>query len=134
STATISNEPARSALLTLGSPTSVHHEKVGDIEVLQSRFTTFAGQRLRNLRETFSRDALQTAVGNARGVLNRLRPRKELNGSTNSFHGDNLARKLPADAADPVAVAIARGETWMLAMQNDDGGWGAFDRNNNREF
>lgn len=134
STATISNEPARSALLTLGSPNSVHHEKVGDIEVLQSRFTTFAGQRLRNLRETFSRDALQTAVGNARGVLNRLRPRKELNGSTNSFHGDNLARKLPADAADPVAVAIARGETWMLAMQNDDGGWGAFDRNNNREF
>ena len=30
--------------------------------------------------------------------------------------------------------AIGRGEQWVLAMQNDDGGWGAFDRNNNREF
>ena len=32
------------------------------------------------------------------------------------------------------AEAIDRGLTWMLAMQNDDGGWGAFDRNNNRQF
>jgi squalene-hopene/tetraprenyl-beta-curcumene cyclase len=30
--------------------------------------------------------------------------------------------------------AIDRGLRWMLAMQNDDGGWGAFDRNNHREF
>jgi len=30
--------------------------------------------------------------------------------------------------------AIRRGLAWMLAMQNDDGGWGAFDRNNNRRF
>jgi squalene-hopene/tetraprenyl-beta-curcumene cyclase len=30
--------------------------------------------------------------------------------------------------------AIQRGERWVLAMQNNDGGWGAFDRNNNREF
>ncbi len=30
--------------------------------------------------------------------------------------------------------AIDRGMRWMLAMQNDDGGWGAFDRNNNRQF
>ena len=135
-TTATSNDPASSALLTLGSPASVHHEKVGDIEVLQSRFTAFAGQRLRNLRETFSRDGLQTAVGNAKGVLNRLRPRKELGSlpATNGFHGDNLTGKAPADAADLVAAAIARGEAWMLAMQNDDGGWGAFDRNNNREF
>jgi squalene-hopene/tetraprenyl-beta-curcumene cyclase len=32
------------------------------------------------------------------------------------------------------AGAIERGLRWMLAMQNDDGGWGAFDRNNNRQF
>ncbi len=32
------------------------------------------------------------------------------------------------------ARAIHRGEQWLLAMQNDDGGWGAFDRNNNQEF
>jgi squalene-hopene/tetraprenyl-beta-curcumene cyclase len=30
--------------------------------------------------------------------------------------------------------AINRGEQWILAMQNHDGGWGAFDRDNNREF
>ena len=30
--------------------------------------------------------------------------------------------------------AIDRGLRWLLAMQNRDGGWGAFDRNNNREF
>ncbi len=30
--------------------------------------------------------------------------------------------------------AIRRGEAWLLAMQNKDGGWGAFDRDNDREF
>ena len=35
---------------------------------------------------------------------------------------------------DKTAVAIQRGLAWLLAMQNDDGGWGAFDRNNNRKF
>lgn len=30
--------------------------------------------------------------------------------------------------------AIARAERWMLAMQNRDGGWGAFDRDNDAEF
>lgn len=32
------------------------------------------------------------------------------------------------------AAAIDRGMKWLLAMQNDDGGWGAFDRNNDRQF
>lgn len=43
-----------------------------------------------------------------------------------------------ATAAAPIpgntAEAIRRGQAWMVAMQNRDGGWGAFDRNNNREF
>jgi squalene-hopene/tetraprenyl-beta-curcumene cyclase len=31
-------------------------------------------------------------------------------------------------------AAIQRGLHWLLAMQNDDGGWAAFDRNNHRRF
>jgi squalene-hopene/tetraprenyl-beta-curcumene cyclase len=38
------------------------------------------------------------------------------------------------DLTDRSAVAIQRGLRWLLAMQNDDGGWAAFDRNNNRRF
>ncbi len=30
--------------------------------------------------------------------------------------------------------AIQRGVRWILAMQSDDGGWGAFDKNNNRKY
>jgi squalene-hopene/tetraprenyl-beta-curcumene cyclase len=35
---------------------------------------------------------------------------------------------------DRLAGAIGRGTAWMMAMQNRDGGWGAFDRDNDREF
>jgi squalene-hopene/tetraprenyl-beta-curcumene cyclase len=35
---------------------------------------------------------------------------------------------------DRTVQAVDRGLRWLLAMQNDDGGWGAFDRNNNRQF
>ncbi|HEV2947805.1 MAG TPA: prenyltransferase/squalene oxidase repeat-containing protein, partial [Gemmataceae bacterium] len=38
------------------------------------------------------------------------------------------------DSAHPTAPAIQRGLTWLLGMQNDDGGWAAFDRNINREL
>ena len=45
----------------------------------------------------------------------------------------------PPAAADDrrwvrVAAAIRRGRAWVEAMQNADGGWGAFDRDNNSEF
>jgi len=39
-----------------------------------------------------------------------------------------------ADLTDRTPAAVDRALRWMLAMQNDDGGWGAFDRNNNRRF
>jgi squalene-hopene/tetraprenyl-beta-curcumene cyclase len=43
-----------------------------------------------------------------------------------------LMALLAVNYPDPVRAhaAIQRGLTWMLSMQNDDGGWGAFDRNN----
>lgn len=40
----------------------------------------------------------------------------------------------PAELLADINGAMQRGEAWMRAMQNRDGGWGAFDRNNNREF
>lgn len=35
---------------------------------------------------------------------------------------------------DRAAGAIRRGQDWLLAMQNRDGGWGLFDRDNDRGF
>jgi squalene-hopene/tetraprenyl-beta-curcumene cyclase len=45
----------------------------------------------------------------------------------------------PPSAADArrlerVAAALRRGCRWLEAMQNSDGGWGAFDRDNNHEI
>ena len=34
----------------------------------------------------------------------------------------------------PILTAIWRGARWMLSMQSRDGGWGAFDADNNREI
>jgi len=38
------------------------------------------------------------------------------------------------DRMEQTHAAIDRGLAWLLSMQNDDGGWGAFDRNNNCRF
>lgn len=46
--------------------------------------------------------------------------------------GEESRRQI--DSMDRTLVAIDRGLHWLLAMQNRDGGWGAFDRNNDREF
>lgn len=53
--------------------------------------------------------------------------------------GTNLAQPRPhpllaGDTGDPADDAIARGVRWLLAMQNSDGGWAAFDRDINREI
>jgi squalene-hopene/tetraprenyl-beta-curcumene cyclase len=47
---------------------------------------------------------------------------------TRRLHDSRIAR------LDRILSATARAEKWMLAMQNRDGGWGAFDRDNDREF
>ncbi|QDT47883.1 Squalene--hopene cyclase [Symmachiella dynata] len=38
------------------------------------------------------------------------------------------------ESVRPVLEAINRGTRWVLGMQNSDGGWGAFDVDNNREI
>ena len=40
----------------------------------------------------------------------------------------------PIASVQNTTVAIDRGVRWLLAMQNRDGGWAAFDRNNDRKF
>lgn len=48
---------------------------------------------------------------------------------------EQAARQNCTTASDGRAfMAIARAESWLRAMQNRDGGWGAFDRDNDRQF
>ncbi|MEX2139211.1 MAG: terpene cyclase/mutase family protein [Pirellulales bacterium] len=69
--------------------------------------------------------------GDLRDAVNALPP--ELGVVADDFppirSGDTRVRRL-----DRVLAATERAEKWMLAMQNRDGGWGAFDRDNDREF
>ncbi len=45
-----------------------------------------------------------------------------------------LAQARAAGADDAREAAIGRGLTWMLGMQNDDGGWASFDRGNDKDW
>jgi squalene-hopene/tetraprenyl-beta-curcumene cyclase len=47
---------------------------------------------------------------------------------------DDAGSEEPTGTIQWTAAAIERGLRWMLAMQNRDGGWGAFDRDNDRQF
>jgi squalene-hopene/tetraprenyl-beta-curcumene cyclase len=42
--------------------------------------------------------------------------------------------QLAADREPAKAAAIQRAKRWVIGMQSDDGGWAAFDRNNNRSY
>lgn len=45
-----------------------------------------------------------------------------------------LVERFEKSSSAAPSDAIQRGLAWMLAMQNSDGGWGAFDRDNNRQL
>lgn len=46
-----------------------------------------------------------------------------------------LRNMVPERGVDPrIDEAVDGALNWLRAMQNSDGGWGAFDRNNNKEF
>src|ERR1700688_986467 len=36
----------------------------------------------------------------------------------------NLSREKPPPKNDPVAIAVAKGEKWLVSVQGKDGGWG----------
>src|SRR5205823_3631634 len=55
-------------------------------------------------------------------------------GSERGAVGNVLRGVPPVAARRGVGAACERAKRWILAMQNRDGGWGAFDRNNDAEF
>jgi squalene-hopene/tetraprenyl-beta-curcumene cyclase len=40
----------------------------------------------------------------------------------------------PGNLAPEIEIAIARALQWLLGMQSDNGGWGAFDKNNDKQI
>jgi squalene-hopene/tetraprenyl-beta-curcumene cyclase len=69
---------------------------------------------------------LDAIAANAQGPETRL-----IDQTTSASSGE--ARRHVA-LVDRLAGASQRGMDWVLAMQNRDGGWGAFDRDNDHEF
>lgn len=76
--------------------------------------------------------ALQEQLSAAAAPAGSLPPDLRLVGGERSEEPSDEEEQV--DLAQRTTAAIERGLTWLLAMQNDDGGWGAFDRNNNRQF
>jgi squalene-hopene/tetraprenyl-beta-curcumene cyclase len=75
--------------------------------------------------------ALQTQAGETLPVCDALPPELRLVAELSAPRPE-LWQQI--HAIHRVAGAIDRGLGWLLAMQNDDGGWGAFDHNNTRQF
>jgi squalene-hopene/tetraprenyl-beta-curcumene cyclase len=74
--------------------------------------------------------ALRAQFGDEPAVAQALPPALKL--MSNAEEEDAAEQQIVTLSS--VAESIQSGLQWMLAMQNDDGGWGAFDRNNNRQF
>lgn len=55
------------------------------------------------------------------------------NGAANQTPAEPKSRE-SRQQLEKILGAIERGRRWVLAMQNRDGGWGAFDRDNDAEF
>ncbi len=72
--------------------------------------------------------ALQTQFSDAAAGHAALPPELQLADETREEALQRIA------SMEQTVSAIDRGLQWLLAMQNRDGGWGAFDRNNDREF
>jgi squalene-hopene/tetraprenyl-beta-curcumene cyclase len=75
--------------------------------------------------------ALRTQFGDGPAGCDALPPELRLLADAAPFAEEEQAQ---IATMGRTAEAIERGLKWLLAMQNDDGGWGAFDRNNSREF
>jgi len=76
--------------------------------------------------------ALREHWDEARSTPDTLPPGLEL--VSHRSAGSRRAARIETARGDKVAAAARRAIQWTLAMQNRDGGWGAFDRDNNREF
>ena len=77
--------------------------------------------------------ALQTLFRDGEGGI----PRPAEEGQWRQDARSPSSQPSPGGRGEPIkdsVAAIDRGLRWMLAMQNRDGGWGAFDRNNDRQF
>ena len=72
--------------------------------------------------------ALQTQFSDAAAGHAALPPELQLADETREEALQRIA------SMEQTVSAIDQGLQWLLAMQNRDGGWGAFDRNNDREF
>ena len=64
------------------------------------------------------------------GHTNRPEMRGVVSGKTADPHG----AVEDIESMQPILAALQRGARWMLGMQCSNGGWGAFDRDNDREL
>ncbi|MCE5269359.1 MAG: terpene cyclase/mutase family protein [Planctomycetaceae bacterium] len=85
--------------------------------------------------------ALQTQFAGPPAERQSLPPELRVAGSASALRGRAAAAREASEEAhgraaelEETLLAVERGQRWLLAMQNRDGGWGAFDRNNDREF